>query len=341
MPSPSEPLDARAPEARTWAAFLGLSAIWGSSFLFIEVGLEEGVPPFTIVGMRVLFGSLFLAGALVLTGGRLSVRWDVWRRFLVLGLTNVVVPFALIAWGQQHIPSGMASILNALVPFFTIMLASLVIHDEVLTVARLGGLGVGFVGVVMLALPSLGAAFDDAAHVRSLMAMLAVVVATVSYAVAAVYTRLRLTGQPLIEAGDGTRRAPRPQEIGLGSTLAALPVITVLALLFERPANGLLDLPQTDTAWFAVLWLGLLGTGIGYLLFFGILERWGATRTTMVTYVIPIVAVSLGFLVLGERLQPLEILGAALIIGGVVLVNGSLGQRPILRSARAAPRLEP
>ena len=90
-----------------------------------------------------------------------------------------------------------------------------------------------------------------------------------------------------------------------------------------------------------MLWLGLLGTAIGYQLFFGILERWGATRTTLVTYVIPVVAVSLGFLVLGERLQPLEILGAALVIGGVVLVNGSLGQRPILRSARAAPRLEP
>jgi drug/metabolite transporter (DMT)-like permease len=211
----------------------------------------------------------------------------------------------------------------------------------VLSSARLGGLAVGFVGVVLLALPSLGAAFDDAAHVGSLVGMLAVVLATISYAVAAVYSRLRLTGQPIVEAGDGTLRAPRPQEIALGSTLAALPAITIVALLFERPAHGLLALPGSGNAWFAVLWLGLLGTGCGYLLFYGILERWGATRTTLVTYVIPIVAVSLGFLLLGERLQLLELLGAVLIIAGVVLVNGSIGRQSVVRSTREAPRLEP
>ena len=328
-------------EAQTWAWFLALSAIWGSSFLFIRIGLDEGVPPFTIVALRALFGSAFLAVAMRLIGGRLPRRWESWKRLFVLALTNVVVPFALIAWGQQYISSGMASILNAMVPLFTIVLAAIVLHDEALTLARLGGLAVGFAGVVLLALPSLGAALDDAGAAQYLVAMVAVAVATISYAIAAVYTRHRITGQPLVEADDGTLRPPRPQEIALGSTLAALPTIGVMALVVERPEAGIAALPDTGTGWFAVLWLGFLGTGFGYLLFFGIMERWGATRTTLVTFVIPIVAVALGFVVLGERLQLLELLGAVLIIWGVALVNGSVGQRPLVRTPKAEPRLEP
>jgi drug/metabolite transporter (DMT)-like permease len=309
--------------------------------MFIRIGLEEGIPPLTIVALRALFGSLFLVVAARLVRARLPRSREAWGRLLVLAITNIVVPFALISWGQQYISSGMASILNAMVPFFTVLLASLVLHDEALTPARLGGLAVGFVGVVLLALPSLGSAFDDALAARSLVAMLAVIVATVSYAVAAVYTRRRLSGQPIIGTGDGSMRALRSPEIALGSTLAALPIIGGLALVVERPEVGLAALPQTGTGWFTVLWLGLLGTGCGYLLFFGIIERWGATRTTLVTYVLPVVAVALGFVFLGERLRILELVGAALIIGGIVLVNGSAGQRPILRASRTASRLEP
>jgi drug/metabolite transporter (DMT)-like permease len=327
-------------DAQTWAWFLALSAIWGSSFLFIRISLDEGIPPFTIVALRALIGSVFLAIAMRLIGGRLPRRREAWKRLLILALSNIVVPFALIAWSQQFIPSGMASILNAMVPLFTIVLAATLLHDEALTMARLGGLAVGFSGVVLLALPSFGAAFEDAAAVRSLAAMAAVALGTVSYAFAAVYTRHRLTGQPLFEAEDGSLRPPRSQEIALGSTLAAVPAIGALALLVERPESGVAALPQTGTGWFAILWLGVLGTGCGYLLFFGIMERWGATRTTLVTYVIPVVAVLLGFVVLGERLDILELVGAALIICGVALVNGSAGQRPLLRAARAGSRLD-
>jgi drug/metabolite transporter (DMT)-like permease len=319
---------------------VALSAIWGSSFMFIRIGLDEGVPPITVVALRALFGSLFLWVALRLVGGRLPRNREAWKRLTLLAITNAVVPFALIAWGQQVIPSGMASILNAMVPLFTVVLAAIVLHDESLTLGRLGGLAIGFAGVVVLALPSLGAALEDAGAVQSIVAMVAVAAATVSYAIAAVYTRHRVTGQPLVEEGDAGLRPPRPAEIAFGSTISALPIIGALALLMERPEVGIAALPDTGTGWFAVMWLGFLGTGCGYLLFFGIMERWGATRTTLVTYVLPVVAVALGFVVLNERLVPLELIGAVLIIAGVALVNGSIGQRPLLRSARVSQGLD-
>ena len=315
--------------------FLTLAAIWGSSFLWIAIALDEGVAPLTIVAMRTLFAGVLLAVVLLARRGRLPLHWNLWKRMIFLGATNIVIPFALIAWGQQYIPSGMASILNAMVPLFTIMLAAVALADEHITAAKIGGLGIGFVGVVVLALPSIEAAGADENAALAVAGMLAVAAAWVFYAIASVYTRRRVTGMPIIEQPDGTRRAPLPVEISLGSTVTAFAMITVLALLFERPEGGLLAIPESALGWVGLVWLGALGTGLAYLLFFRVLERWGATRATLVTYVIPIVAIVLGFIVLGERLRPLELVGAALIIAGVVLVNANVGQRPLFGRARA------
>jgi drug/metabolite transporter (DMT)-like permease len=314
--------------------FLSLAAIWGSSFVWIKIGLDEGVAPLTLVSMRTLFGGVLLAGVLLARGGRLPLHWDVWKRMLFLGATNIVVPFALIAWGQQYIPSGMASILNAMVPLFTIALAAIALADEHITLAKLAGLAIGFVGVIVLALPSLEAAGGDENAALAVAGMLAVAFAAVFYAVASVYTRRRLTGMPIIRQPDGALRAPSPVEISLGSTITAFVMITALALIFERPGGGLIALPQSSLGWIGMIWLGALGTGLAYLLFFRLIERWGATRTTLVTYVIPLVAIVLGFVVLGERLRPLELAGAALIIAGIVLVNANVGQRPLFGRAR-------
>ena len=315
--------------------FLTLAAIWGSSFLWIAIALDEGVAPLTIVAMRTLFAGVLLAVVLLARRGRLPLHWNLWKRMIFLGATNIVIPFALIAWGQQYIPSGMASILNAMVPLFTIMLAAVALADEHITAAKIGGLGIGFVGVVVLALPSIEAAGADENAALAVAGMLAVAAAGVFYAIASVYTRRRVTGMPIIEQPDGTRRAPLPVEISLGSTVTAFAMVTVLALLFERPEGGLLAIPESALGWVGLVWLGALGTGLAYLLFFRVLERWGATRATLVTYVIPIVAIVLGFIVLGERLRPLELVGAALIIAGVVLVNANVGQRPLFGRARA------
>lgn len=229
----------------------------------------------------------------------------------------------------------MASILNAMVPLFTIVLAAVALADEHITLAKVSGLGIGFLGVVVLALPSLEAASADEDAALAVAGMLAVAFAAIFYAVASVYTRRRLTGMPIIERSDGSMRAPLPVEIALGSTVSAFIMITALALVFERPEGGLVAIPESALGWMGMMWLGALGTGLAYLLFFRIIERWGATRTTLVTYVIPLVAIGLGFVVLGERLRPLELVGAALIIAGVVLVNANVGQRPLFRGADA------
>ena len=197
--SPAQPTTHASNDAQTWSMFLVLAAIWGSSFLFIKIGLDEGIHPMTLVSLRTAFASAMLGAVLLARGGRLPLRWDIWKRMAFLGTTNIVVPFVLIAWGQQYIPSGMTSILNSTVPLFTIVLAAIALTDEHITVARLAGLGIGMGGVVLLALPSLDAAQTDDDALRALVGMSAVVLAAIFYAVAAVYTRRRLTGHAIIE----------------------------------------------------------------------------------------------------------------------------------------------
>jgi drug/metabolite transporter (DMT)-like permease len=333
VPPPSRPTTDATDDAQTWALFLLLSLIWGSSFLWIKIGLEDGLAPLSLVTLRTLFAALLLGALLLVRGGRLPLRWNLWKRMIVLGATNLAVPFVLIAWGQQYIPSGMASILNAMVPLFTIVFAAVALTDEHVTPAKVSGLGIGFAGVILLALPSVQAAGGDEDAALSVAGMLAVAAAAAFYGIASVYTRRRVTGMPIIEQSDGSFRAPLPVEISLGSTLVALVMLGAVALLVDGPV-GHLTLPESALGWVGVVWLGALGTGVAYVLFFRIIERWGATRTTLVTYVIPLVAIVLGFIVLGERLRPIELVGAVLIIGGVILVNAKVGQRPLFGRAR-------
>jgi drug/metabolite transporter (DMT)-like permease len=317
----------------TWGLFLLLSAIWGSSYLFIKIGLDEGLAPLTLVSVRTLLGTALLAIVMRWRGGRLPRSASTWLAMAVVGLTNIVLPYVLITWGELSISSGMAGILTAMVPLFTVVLAAWTLADEPVTRSKVAGLIVGFTGVVLLASPSFGElATEDGA--MAIAGMLAVIGATLSYAVAAVFTRKRLSGQPVMIAPDGTARSPSALEIAFGQVFVGMLVITALALVFERPDGGLLAVPPTGTAVFSLLWLGLAGTGVAFLLYFAIIGRWGATRATLIAYVMPIVAIVLGFLVLGERLQPIELVGAVLIIGGVVLVNTDVGRR--LRVAEGA-----
>lgn len=327
-------------DAQTWGLFLALSVIWGSSYLLIKIGLDEGMSPLTLISLRTLLGAAFLAVVMRWQHARLPRAPRTWLLMGVVAATNIVIPYALITWGELHISSGMAGILTAMVPLFAVVLASLVLHDEQVTVARAAGLAVGFGGVAVLALPSLGSAVGGDSTLL-LVGMGAVALAALSYAVAAVFTRKRLVGQPVMPASAsgsaGEARAPTPLEISFGQVFLGMLMITGLALLFERPDGGLLDMPGSAEALVAMLLLGLLGTGVAYLLYFAIIARWGATRATMITYVMPVVAIVVGFIVLNERLQTLEIAGAALIIGGILLVNANVGQRPLFRSKADAP----
>jgi drug/metabolite transporter (DMT)-like permease len=339
---PDDPLASSRPSARasgsegdgiTWAAFLALATIWGSSFMFIRVGLDEGVQVVTLVSVRTLSGALFLGVAILAVRGGLPGTREAWRHVIVLACLQIVFPFLLIAWGQQHIPTGIAAVLNALVPLYAVILASLVLLDEPITLNRLVGVLVGFGGVVLMALPSVTDAGDEG--MLAILGMGAMALASLWYALAAVYARHRVTGRPLIRGRDGTMRAITALEISFAQIAIGTIVLTVLAIAFERPAGGLYALPPSPEAWFAVLWLGILSTGVGYVLFYRIIGAWGATRTTLVTYVLPIVAIVLGFVFLGERLVPLELAGSAFVLVGVVLVNASIGRR-VLFARRAS-----
>jgi drug/metabolite transporter (DMT)-like permease len=197
-----------------------------------------------------------------------------------------------------------------------------------------GMLAIGFGGVIVLALPSLVAGTGDD-WLPAIGGTLAVALAAMAYAVAVVYTRKRLSGKPVMTEADGSMRAPTPLEISFGQVFIGMLVITALGLLFERPDAGLVALPESAEAILSMLWLGLAGTGVAYLLYFAIIARWGATRATLMAYVMPVVAIALGFIALDERLQLLELIGAALIISGVVLVNANVG-RPVSAAPAAA-----
>lgn len=309
-----------------WLVFGALSAAWGSSFLFIKIGLEEGLPPLTLVTFRLLIAIVFLTVVLRLTGGRLPRQRATIARLAALGLIHVAIPFGLITWGELWIPSALASILNGLVPLFTIVLAALLLRDEPMTANRLAGLVIGFVGAALLLSPQLRAGDPTVDPTMVLLGELAVVVASLSYAFSAIYIRRYISGKPLVDDPVRGPRALTPVETALPQCVAAVVIVGVLALGFERP-DGAVIVPPTLPAWFAVAWLGIIGSGVAYLLFFRLISAWGATRTTLVTYVMPVVGIALGVIVLGERLDLAEVFGAVLIIGGLVLANSSIGQR--------------
>jgi drug/metabolite transporter (DMT)-like permease len=324
-----------------WIAFICLAFIWGSSFLFIKIGLEEGLAPLTLVTYRLAIATVFLVLVLRLTNGRLPDDRSDLARLGFLGVINIVIPFAFITWGEQYISSALASILNGLVPLFTIVLASLALRDEPITLNRLGGLLIGFAGAVLLLSPGLTAESFTGDQLV-LAGELALVAASLSYAFSAVYVRRFISGRRLVVDPVTGPRTLTPVESALPQSVVGLAVILASAVLFEPPAGGgVIAMPPTGAAWFAVSWLGILGSGVAYLLFFRIISAWDATRAALVTYVMPIVGIALGVAVLGERLHLAELLGAALVIGGLVLANSRVGQRRLFGRTSAPAGASP
>jgi drug/metabolite transporter (DMT)-like permease len=240
------------------------------------------------------------------------------RHLVVMSVLNIVVPFFLITWGEQTVDSSLASIINAAVPLPTIILAALFLQDEPITVNRLVGLVVGFGGVILLTghgLAGLGGG--------EIAGEIALVLSTISYGMGAVYARRNVRGL-------------RPMTAAICQVGFALLITTGLAFTFEDPIARVAAID--GRALFAVVWLGLIGSGLAYLAFFRTLSRWGATRTTMVAYLLPIWGIVLGVIVLGERVDATVLAGTALIMGGVALVNSRFGARRLFgRSTPAGP----
>ena len=300
--------------AAEWAMLAALSVLWGGSFFFNGVAVRE-LPSLTIVLGRVGIAALVLWAVLALLRVRMPPVPGLWTAFLGMGLLNNVVPFALFVWGQHHIASGLAAILNATTPLFTVVVAHLLTPDERLTPGKAAGVVVGLVGVVVM----LGADLLAGLGV-GLAAQLACLAAALSYAFAGVFgRRFRRMGVPPLATATGQVTA---------STLVMLP----LALAVDQP--WMLPPPGLST-WGALLGIGVLSTALAYVLYFRILAAAGATNLLLVTFLIPVSAIILGALVLDERLEPKHFGGMALIGVGLALIDGRvLG---LLRS-RAAPR---
>ena len=299
-----------------WLLFVLLGFFWGSSYLFIKIGVEAGLEPFTLVSLRLLIGGIVLAIVVAVAREPLPRRLRTYGHLLVMGVLSVALPFFLITWAEQSVDSALAAILTAPVPLFVIVIAAFVLQDEPITGNRIIGLAIGFVGVAILV------GFDPGQLAGgTLLAELALLGATLSYAAGGVYARRMVRGlRPMI---------PAVMQVAFAFAISA-----TLALALERP---LAERPSVE-AWLAVTWLGVLGSGLSYLIFFRLLNNWGATRTSTVAYLIPVFGIALGALVLAEPIDARLILGTALVIAGIALVNARTGIASWLRTRVAHAR---
>jgi drug/metabolite transporter (DMT)-like permease len=287
---------------KEWAMLLALSVLWGGSFFFFKVLVAE-LPPFTVVLGRVGLAALALNVFLTLRGGRMPSDPRLWGAFLVMGLLNNVAPFALIVFGEIRISSGVASILNATTPIFTILAAHALTSDEKLSWAKAVGVGFGFAGVAVLMGPGLLAGFKGS----DLVGEGACLLAALSYGLAAIYGR-RFKGLP-------------PLTVATGQITAGAFVLAPLALLVDRPWT--LPVPSTQV-WLALVGISLFSTALAYILYFRILATAGATNLLLVTFLLPVSAMGLGVFVLGEQVTWPALAGMALIGLGLAAIDGRL-----------------
>jgi drug/metabolite transporter (DMT)-like permease len=290
-----------------WLIFAALGIAWGSSYLFIKIGVAT-LAPFTLVAGRLAIGTAVLALVLRLSRQRLPRHGSAYGHMLVVALLGIVIPFSLITWGEQSIDSALAAILNGSVPLFAIVLAAMVLPDEPITVNRLVGLLIGFGGVVVLTSPNLRAGFSG-----SLLAELALIGSAFAYGASGVYARRFVRDMP-------------PMTNAFLEVSIAFVITLVLALLFGNP---LATHVEASTI-LAIVWLGLVGSGLAYLAFFWLLSRWGATRTSTVAYLLPVVGLALGLVVRHEQVTLLTLIGTAMVLSGVALANSRFGQRRLI-----------
>jgi drug/metabolite transporter (DMT)-like permease len=286
-----------------WLLFVLLGFAWGSSYLFIKIGVDAGLQPFTLVTLRLLIGFLLLAAVVAALKAPLPREARTYGHLAVLGLFGVALPFFLITWAEQSVDSALAATLTAPVPLFVIPIAALMLRDERMTVNKVIGVSVGMVGVAVLV------GFDVETIGRTdLTPQLALIVAALSYALGGVYARRYVRGL-------------RPMIPSVFQVLFAMLMSGAAAIAFEDPIAQTVNIPLDGLL--AVVWLGLLGSGLAYLLFYRLLDRWGPTRISLVAYTLPVWGIALGWLVLSEQIHEGLLLGTALVIGGIALVNNA------------------
>ena len=291
-----------------WLLFGALGIMWGSSYLFIKIGVES-FGTFTLIALRLLIGATLLWVVLRLRHIPLPRERRVYGHLLVMACINIAIPFTLITWAEQSVDSALAAIIAASVPLFVIVIAPAFLPDEPIRVNGVIGLLIGFVGIVILVSPGLTNVGGDPAGELALLG------ASLAYAIGNIYNRRNVRGlPPLIPA--------------VFQVTFALLIVGVIALVVEHPWEARPD----AQAVFSVVWLGIFGSGLAYMGYFRLLGRWGATRTSLVAYLLPIVGIALGFLVLQESIDSTLVLGTALVIAGVAVVNARWGRRRLFAS---------
>ena len=284
-----------------WLLLVSLSVLWGGSFFFAEIALRE-LPPLTIVLGRVGIAAICLHLLVIITGQRMPKSLRLWGAFLVMGTLNNLIPFSLIVWGQTEITSGLASILNATTPLFAVVIAHFLTADEKLTIHKAAGILTGFVGIVIMVGPGALAGLGAEA-----LAQIAILTAALTYGFAGLYGR-RFKGVA-------------PMTVATGQVTCSTLLLIPLVLVIDHP----LDLVMPGMATFAALFgLAVLSTALAYILYFKILALAGATNLMLVTFLIPISALLLGTLFLGEIITPTELTGMALIMIGLALIDARL-----------------
>jgi drug/metabolite transporter (DMT)-like permease len=288
-----------------WLPFLALGFFWGTSYLWIKIGVET-LPPLTLIAGRLTLGFIFLAIVVAVARQELPRSRRQYGHLLVMSVINIVIPFILITVGEQSIDSALASILNSGVPLGVIILAPMFLPEERLTAAKLVGLAIGFAGVIWLVAPGLTSGL--ASNLPGELMMLG---STISYAAGNVYARRNVRGlRPMI---------PALFQVGFAAA-----IIIPLALIVDQPFSRVHPAPE---AFAAIAWLGFLGSGAAYLCYFTIMSHWGATRTSMVAYLLPVVGIAAGALVLGDPVTPNRIGGTVLIVAGIALVSSGSALR--------------
>lgn len=297
-----------------WSILGLLSVLWGGSFFFLALALED-LPPFTIVVARVGCASVLLYSYMRFTGERLPQGREVWISFFVVAFFANALPFVMFAYGQQRISSGLASILNATTPLWGVLVAHFFTIDERATPGKIAGVALGIAGVVVMtgsdALKGLGG---------NVLGQAACVVATLGYAIAGVYSR-RFKAKGIT-----------PLAVSTGQLAAAALLVLPFSLAFEQP--WALPMPPA-AAIGGMVGLVVLSTTFAYVLYFRLIETAGTTNTLLVTFLIPITAILLSVFALGETLMAKHLLGMALIASGLAAIDG----RPVewLRAVASKP----
>jgi drug/metabolite transporter (DMT)-like permease len=288
---------------REWVMLITLSILWGGSFFFVEVVVDQ-LPPLTIVLLRVGLAAIALWIFAFSIGLRAPTSATVWLAFFIMGMINNVIPFSLLVWGQTHIASGLASILNATTPLFTVVVAGVLLTDERITPAKLTGVAFGLGGVILMIGPEALTGFSS-----NVLAQMAILGTAISYAFASVYGRRFKT------------MGLNPVMLATGQVTASSLILLPVVFYIDRPQN--LPLPGTISI-ASILALGVFSTALAYILYFRILAAAGATNLMLVTFLVPVSAILLGSLVLGEVLQPIHLAGMFLIGCGLIAIDGRL-----------------